>query len=158
MKNMNKLFCGLLLAFGVLLATREVKASVGVRAPKQMYELNYTTAISSVTAFTVLESTSGIQKAGAVYQLILSTGASGDYVILFDTSTATGLVLGPPSGGATQAPSQIGPRYYFSSTSANTTIVFDPPLQFYNGLMMYESSATNAAGVSYELGRGLNGQ
>lgn len=154
MKNFNKLFGSLFLAFGVMgMASLCSASSGGVRSPKQMFEQQYTIAISSVTPFTVLESTSGIAKPGAVYQLILSTGTAGDYVVLFDTSTATTLSI----VGATPSVAQMGPRYFYGSTSANTVITFDPPLIFFNGLMVGSSSSTDSFGVTYELGRGLSG-
>lgn len=152
MKNLSKLLGSLLLGVGILVMGSRAEATVGVRAPKAGAELSYTTVISSVTPFTVLESTSGITKPGAVYQLILSTGVSGDYLVLFDTNSATGNVL-----GTGQLADQLGPRYFYSSTSANTVITFDPPLIFFNGLYAVNSAGTESAEIVYEVGRSLTG-
>jgi hypothetical protein len=158
MKNFNKLIGSLLLGIGlVAFVGHDGIASVGVRSPKEGAEVAFTTAVSSITSFTVLESTSGIMKGGAIYQLILSTGVAGDFLLLFDTNSA----LGNASAGVgnnVQNADQLGPRYMYSSTTANTVITFDPPLLFENGLFAINSGATESAEIIYEVGRSLSGQ
>lgn len=152
MKNLHKLFCSLLLGFGLMVVAQRSEASVGVRGPKDSFNLSYTTAISSVTPFTVLESTSGVLKPGAVYQVILSTSAV-DYCIMFDTNSALGVQSLQPLG--TSILSQLGPR--LAMTTTNTVITFDPPLLFTNGLFVACSGTNDFATFVYELGRGLMG-
>ncbi len=157
---MKKLLSLTLMVFGLSVMASKVQAAVGVRAPKESFvATSYTTAISSVTPFTVLESTTTspfvIKKPGAVYQVTLGTGTAGAFALLFDTSTAVGL----NTANAATITAQLGPRLFFGSTSANTTITFDPPLIFYNGLMVANSAATESGiSITYEVGRGLSGQ
>lgn len=163
MKNFNKLFGSLLLAFVVMgLASIHSGAASGVRSPKKSYLYAYSTAISSITPFTVVESTSGIFKSGAVYQLNLSTGATGDYFVLYDTNAANASALSTPCSAAalTNCMYQLGPRFFYQSTGTvtSTSITFDPPLYFENGLMIWGSAANEEVSVTYELGRGLSGQ
>ena len=158
MKTLNKVVGGLLLAFGLTaVVCVNSRASVVARAPKHVYTLNYTTVISSVTPFTVAQATTTLQpQPGAIYQLNLSTGASGDYLIFFDTIPFSAGAL--TATGTANNVYQLGPRFYYGSTTANTQITFDPPLEFYNGLMVINSSTAEQAGISYEVGRGLSGQ
>lgn len=162
MKNFNKLFVGILVAFGLLvIGLNSSESSVGVRSPKAVYLYNYSTSISSITAFTVLQATSTSQnQPGAVYELNLSTGAAGDFFVLYDTIPVNAAALQTPGSAAatTNLGYQLGPRFFYSSTSANTKITFDPPLVFEHGLMIVGSSTTESASVTYELGRGLSGQ
>lgn len=159
MKNMNKLFVGLLLVFGLMaLASYNSNAVTVARSPKHSYLYSYSVAITSVTPFTVLQATSTLQaQPGAVYELNLSTGTAGDYIILFDSIPYSAASLAN-NGTANNNAYQLGPRFYFGSTTANTKITFDPPLEFYNGLMVIGSSNTEQASVTYEVGRGLSGQ
>lgn len=131
-------------------------ASVGVRSPKEEYNDAYTTAISSVTPFTVVESTSGILKPGAIYQVILGTAAATDYCVMFDTNSALGVASLQPLG--TVITNQLGPRLTMSTT-ANTVVTFDPPITFSAGLFVIcGPTANDFATFVYELGRGLSGQ
>lgn len=153
---MKKLLSFTLLAFGLLCAN-QAQASRGSVAPKEVFlSPAYSLQITSVTPFTVLESTSGIKKPGAVYQVTCSTGVAGTFSVMFDTGTTTttpGLSM-----NSNLAP-QLGPRLYYNSTSASTVYTFDPPLIFFNGLMIGNSAVTEAGcAVTYELGRGLTGQ
>lgn len=164
MKNLNKLFSGLALAFGLLVvASCNSDASVVARGPKKSSSVNYTTAISSVTPFTVLEATSTLmQKPGAVYQIILATGAASDFLVLYDTIpfSTTNLTASAANGAAAGVgiPYQLGVRYFYSSTTANTVITFDPPMRFFFGLMAVNSSALDSAQIIWEPGGGITGQ
>lgn len=155
---MKKLLSLTLLAFG--LAMSRAEASVAARGPKDNVNIGYSTAISSITPFTVLESTTTspfvIQKPGAVYQVILGTGVAQDFCVMYDTSTAVGLT--PPSLNGANYTAQLGPRMMYSSTTNNSVITFDPPLVFYNGLMVGCSALQSGGSITYEMGRGLSGQ
>lgn len=157
MKNLDKLVAGLLVAFVGLVMVSSSHASVVARAPKDVALLNYTTVISSVTPFTVFQATSTVQDLpGAVYQITLSTGASGDYLVLFDTVPFNANLF--TANANTQiATYQLLPRIFYSSTTQNTVITFDPPVIFYHGLMAIQSAATGSAAITYEMGRGLSG-
>lgn len=158
MKNLNKLFVGVFLAFGLMgIVSVNCNASVVARSPKKSYLYSFSTTISSVTPFTVLQATSTLQaQPGAVYEINMSTGTAGDFIVLFDTIPFNAQLL--DTQGATGRSSQLGPHFYYGSTTANTKITFDPPLIFYNGLLMIGSSAVEQASVTYEEGRGISGQ
>lgn len=157
MNKLKLLFGGLLLALGCLggVPVRS-EASVVARAPKKAYTLTYSTVISSITPFTVLQATSTLQdQPGAVYQVVLSSGAASEYITLFDTVPFNTGFLANTTVGQTY---QLGPRLLFGSTTANTTITFDPPMIFYHGLMILDSAVTGQATILYEEGRGISGQ
>jgi hypothetical protein len=161
MKTLEKVLGSLILSIGFLalmvIWSGSASASVGVRAPKRVFTFGFTNAVSSVTTFTQFESTSGFSKAGAVYQVILGTGASTDYLVLLDSNTGVGYAAAGAGPGIGLLVGQIGPRLYFSSATQNSSFVFDPPLLFTNGLMAIMSSAVDTAGISWEEGRGLSG-
>jgi hypothetical protein len=151
MKNFNRLFVGLILAFGTVAV---VQATVGVRAPKSSFTTPFSLSPSSVTTFTVLESTPAvIKKPGAVYQVIMGTGASQEFLVMFDSNSALGITSTLTTPNATQ----VGPRLFYNAISSNTVITFDPPLIFYNGLMVIDSAITGQATIVYEMGRDLSG-
>lgn len=150
---MNKLIKLAFAAF-LVIGLKGVSEATGIAvSPKEIKTFAYSTNVSSVTTFTTLQSTSGVTMPGAVYALYLSTGTAGDYVVLFDSTTAVGNTV-----NATTITNQVGPRFYFGSTTATTIIRFDPPLLFFTGLMVGMSSAADEIGVEYETGRGLSGQ
>lgn len=157
---MKKLISFALVAIGLAVWIGRAEATVGVRSPKESVLFGYSTAISSVTSFTVLESTTTspfvIRKPGAVYQVILSSGVANDFCVLYDTSTAVGLT--PPTLGVTNLTAQFGPRLIFGSTSQSTTYTFDPPIIFFNGLMVGCTALQDGGFLTYEQGRGLSGQ
>jgi hypothetical protein len=149
---MNRLIFGLLLGFGVVgLLNRTVYAVNPVVAPKDAYVLSYTTTVSTVTPNV---STNSVANAaympGVVYQVFMSSGATSEYVMLYDTNTTSGITCGATTNALTA-------RIFFSSTSANTITRFDPPLHFFNGLVACDSAATGQSGITYEFGRGLSG-
>lgn len=126
----------LLLAVGVL-CVRDAEA-VGVRGPKGM-------AIATQTTNVVAVSTAG---PAAVYSLVIGTGAVTDFVVLFDSNAATGLT----SLLQTSASGYRG-RFYASSTTQNTQMSFDPPLQFNNGVMAINATALMTTVITFEKGR-----
>lgn len=160
MKNFDKLFSGLLLAFGLMCLASRLQATSAVVSPKNTFELSYTTTVSTVTpvisTFTTASNPNAAFQPGAVFEIFQSSGASGDYFQMFDSSSTVGITCGqfasfPGSAG------MLGPRFLFGSTSAETVTKLDPPLEFFNGLVVCVSSTADQASVSYELGRGLSG-
>lgn len=131
-------------------------------APKS-HAANYSVAPMDafVTPFSTAVSTY-VAGPGAVYQVVLSSGAASEYVQLFDSASVVGLsatyngfsVLNTSGVVSTVS---LGTRLIYSSTTANTVIRFDPPLQFFNGLAVVDSAATGQASITYQLGRGLDG-
>jgi hypothetical protein len=153
MKNFNKLIGGLILAFVAIGVFSRLDAAVVARSPKAVYTAGLTTAVSSVTTISAIEASSGVFKPGAVYSMQMSTGVAGDYVILFDSNTGTGLTA---TGAILSA--EVGPRYFFASSATTTSINFDPPLIFFKGIMAVMSAGTETIGISYEEGRAISGQ
>lgn len=89
--------------------------------------------------------------AAVLYSVVLSTGAAGtDFVVLFDSGAVTGLTA--VNYGATYRT-----RINVSSTTQNTIVVFDPPLQFVNGITALNSNATITSLFTYEKGRVIQG-
>jgi hypothetical protein len=80
-----------------------------------------------------------------VYQVVLTTGAAGDFVALFDVAAVSGQVAQTTTGLKT--------RCIYGSTSTNTFCTYDPPLQFNNGVIVAGSAAGNNALIVYERGR-----
>lgn len=153
MKKSIGLLFGLFL--GVVLARSSHAAAYAV-SPKDTFVTPYSTTIST-----------WIAGPGAVYEVTLATGASGEYIVLYDTSSTSGITIGTASGGGSTnvvglagfippGPALSG-RIYFSSTTQNTQIKYDPPLQFFNGLAVGDSANTGSATITYEVGRGLSG-
>jgi len=155
MKNFNRLFSGLLLAFGLMTClSLNSKASVVARMPKEVFVSTYTTGLVQITPAVSTPIANNAFQPGAVYQVVLSSGASGEYYQLYDSTGSVGITCA--SGGG---PNQLflGTHLFFSSTSANTVFTFDPPIIFHNGLTGCDSASTGQAAITYELGRGLSG-
>lgn len=133
----------LLLSIGLfglfLLCGTSAQAAGPTRGAKASVALSYTTTVSTVSA----------RGPAVLYSVILSTGASGEFVALFDSATVNGLASGTLTNMKT--------RCVYASTSANTQCNFDPPLQFVNGIMAAPSAATGQALIVYEIGRIVNG-
>lgn len=113
----------------------ESEATTASISPKPGFALNYTTTVSTVAVGPC-----------SVYRVVLSSGAASEYVALFDSATASGLT-------AATINSTLKTRLLFNSTTANTTIQFDPPLEFYNGLMVGDLAVTGQSLIEYDLGR-----
>lgn len=155
MKTFNRVFVGLLIGFGLMaLASLESGASVVARSPKDVFVSSYTAGAILITPVSTTTVNGIVQTApGAVYQVILSSGASSEFELLTDTTNCVGV-----TAGANNQSIQIGPKLFYSSTSANSVYTFDPPILFFNGLCIIDSAATGQAAITYELGRGLTGQ
>lgn len=154
MKNFNKLFVGLVLAFVGIGMASYLQASVVARSPKRVSNILYTTTVSSISVVNTTGAVvAAMQEPGAVYQVMLSTGAVGDYFVLYDTGNVLGISL-----AAGPASAQLTGKIFVSTNTANTLITFDPPIMFFNGLVGILSSANTAASVTWESGRGLSGQ
>jgi len=155
MKKLVSLFLAVA-AFACLASGRSEAASYA-RSPKAVKNIGYSSAISSVTVNTfnsVLASSNTVP--GAVYAVTLTSGTAGDYCVLYDTVTAQGLT-NAASTSVGLFTSQLGPRLFFGSTSANTTVVFDPPIIFFYGLYGTCTNTGTGAMVEFEEGRGLSG-
>lgn len=160
MKTFNRLFGSILLAFGlVAMGSLATRASVVARSPKEVYVLSYTTTVSTVTpAISSNAATNAAFQPGAVYQLLFSTGAAGEYFEMYDSTGTVGISCGAPANGSAQL--LLGPRFMLPQLITSTTtsgVVFDPPLVFHNGLVACDSAVTGQTSISYELGRGLSG-
>jgi hypothetical protein len=155
---MKKLISCALLALGVFCLTTRSEAASAARGAKEIKAVGYQTNVSSITTLSVLQSTSGVLMPGVVYQVTTSTGASGDFCLMYDSNTGVGFAALGVATGSSNVASQLGPRLILGSTSASTVYTFDPPIIFYNGLMTQCSSAADGLAVTYEIGRNLGGQ
>jgi hypothetical protein len=154
---MKKYLSFALVAFALILVSGKAEAVGVARSPKHPFAFGYTTAITSVTLFTVLQSTTGITEPGAVYQVQLTSGVAQDFCVLYDTTTAVGLT--PPTlANESNLTAQLGTRFLFGSTTQNTTFTLDPPWEFYTGLMVACTGAQDGGMLTFEVGRGLSGQ
>jgi hypothetical protein len=157
---MKKLLSLTLMALGLLLTSHPAHAAWYKGAPKEVFVSSYTTGAVLVTP---LVSTNvipnGAYMPGAIYQVQLSSGASSEYLVMYDTTNCTGLTATSAIGNLpAQTYQNLGPRIFYSSTSANTTFTFDPPIRFDQGLCIFDSAVTGQASITYELGRGISGQ
>lgn len=157
---MKKLLSFTLVALGLLLTTHPAHAGWYKGNPKEVFVSSNTTGPFLVTPAVSTNSVgAAAYNSGAVYQVILSTGASGEFEVMFDTNTCMGITSSMFGSTSTvNANSQLGPRLVYSSTTQNTVITFDPPVRFDNGLCIIDSASTGQASVTYELGRGISGQ
>lgn len=142
MKTFNKLFVGLLLVFG-LIAVKSASATGVAVSPKDTQCFAYSTAVSTVAI-----------GPGVLYEVTLSSGAASEYVLTLDSASAVGFT----ATTAAANPGSITGRLLYASTTANTQIRFDPPLAFFNGFMVVDSSTAGSACYTYEVGRGISGQ
>lgn len=143
---MKKLIAAAALVFGLFLGshlTPSAQAVNPVVSPKPSGVLSYTTTASTFTIGPTV-----------LYAVNLTTGATQEFVAIFDTNTATGY-----NGAGTAITSQTTSsasgfkfRVYYSSVTANTQYRFDPPLQLYYGLQAVDSAGSGAALFEYEQG------
>ena len=136
---MNKLMGLFLLGalcFGLTQSVEAAGATRGAKASTNVYGTQGIIGVSSGTA--------------VLYSVVLGTGAAGDYAVLFDSASATGIT-------ATSFSSPFKMRIYFGSTTANTIVNFDPPLQFTNGIIVSLSTTTAPAAFVWERGRVVTG-
>lgn len=121
---MKKLMGLLVLGFGlVLIGNVNVHAAASVRGAKGSKRIGQSTnaiGISSATA--------------VLYSVEIGTGAVTDFVAVFDSNSVTGLT-------SAQLTNNYKMRIYPSSTTQNTVIVFDPPIQFVNGIIAIPATA-----------------
>jgi hypothetical protein len=137
---MKKLLFSLVVLLGIGMVATRADAANPTRGAKTSTAITYSTTISSVS----------VPGPAVVYSVILSSGASGEYLALFDTAS-TGVITAPVSSSALKT------RVLYSSTSANTVVNFDPPLQFNLGLAAAGSALTGQALIVWEKGRVTNG-
>lgn len=121
---MKKLMGLLVLGFGlVLLGNLDAHAAAstrGAKASKRIGQSTNSVGISSTTA--------------VLYSVEIGTGAVTDFIAVFDSSSVTGLT-------AIQTTGNYKMRIYPSSATQNTFIVFDPPIQFVNGIIAIPATA-----------------
>lgn len=160
MKNLNKVFGGLLLALGLLALASPAQAVWYGGSPKEVFVSSYTTGAILVTPVVSSNAVAGAQyMSGVVYQVVLSSGAASEYELLVDTTNCVGVTATLAVGNLpAQGYQMIGPRLLYGSTTANTTITFDPPIRFDQGLCIIDSAVTGQASITYELGRGVSGK
>ena len=152
---MKKLLSFILFALVGACVAGSSGAATYARGPKETKNFGYTTTITTVTANNFNSGTSTSTIPGAVYDVYLTTGAAGDYCVLYDTNVALGLTV--PAAGTSNLTNQLGPRFYVGSTTATTVIQLDPPIIFYSGLYAACTTAADGAVVEFETGRGLSG-
>lgn len=136
---MNKLK-QLSVVLGLVLGVSAMAHAGGLTKPRKTAVVSYTTTASLVHA-----------GAGAVYQVVLSSGAASEFAVLVDSGSATGVTSQNTSKLLTS-------RLFYTSASSNTVITFDPPLLYTNGLVVAPSAVTGQATVSFESGRAIGGQ
>jgi hypothetical protein len=160
MKNLMTKFGGLFLVLGCLMVSSNAHAVWYRGAPKEVFVSSYTTGAVQVTPSVSSSTALAAQyMPGAIYQVILSTGASSEYVVIYDTTNCIGLTATSPTGNTpAQTYQNLGPRFVYGSTSADTVLTFDPPLRFDMGLCVLDSATTGQYSITYELGRGISGQ
>lgn len=127
------------LSFGLVLGMVAMANAGGLTKPRKAYVHSYSTTAALVHA-----------GPGAVYQIVMSTGAASEYIVLFDSGSATGIAV-------TDTSKMITPRIFYANTASNTVVGFDPPLLYINGLAIDASAATGQAAITYESGRAIGG-
>lgn len=136
---MKKLISFGMVVLGFLLLSSKAEAGSPSRGAKASFSLNYTTTISSVV----------LNGPAVVYAVYQATGAASEFVALFDSATVAGINV-----TTTQTANVLKSRCFFGSTTANSVgCVFDPPLQFNNGIIAADSAATGQSLIVYEKGR-----
>ncbi len=151
---MKTLMKGIVLAVVFLGLSHTAQAAGLPRSAKETFVTPYSVGGSTVTGSTFSASTTNFP--GAVYQVVLSSGAASEYIVMFDSNSCGGLSATTLS--FTAPTKQVGPRLLYGSTTANTSTAFDPPLVFFNGLCVFDSAVTGQASITYEEGRGISGQ
>lgn len=133
---MNKIIGSFLLAAGVLCLMGRPSEASNIRGAKGYNAINYSTTGSSVA----------VSGPAVVYSVLVSTGTAGtDYVALFDQASLGGTVA--------TTMTNLKTRIYVSSTTQNTYIVFDPPIQFNLGIIAANSAVGLQTLITYERGR-----
>lgn len=135
---MKKLIGLSILGFGfVFLLGNPSNAAPGVRGAKGYVSTVATTNIIGVSSGTA-----------TLYSVLLSTGTAGtDYVVIFDSASASGL-----SSTLQSVASGYKMRINVSSATQNTLVVFDPPMQFKNGIMGANSTTGITSVIEFETG------
>jgi hypothetical protein len=137
---MKKLIGISFLAVGLLFLSGRSEAVQPARGAKQTTTIIGSTIVIGVSSGTAV-----------VYAVTLGTGTAGtDFVTLFDSATVSGLAAGSQS-------TSYKMRLNVSSATQNTFYVFDPPLQFNNGIMAVNSAGTLTSMITYERGRVTQG-
>lgn len=132
MKNKS----AVLFAFGfVALLGSLVYAAPGVRGGKP-----FVSTFGSTSAIMVSSGPT------TVYSVTLATGAVTDFVVLLDSGSTNGVTSLLQSSGGYKM------RVVAASATANTSIVFDPPLLFHNGVVAINATNVMTSAIAYEKG------
>lgn len=155
MKNYKAVFASLLLMASLIALVDHIQAASVAVAPKPSFLLSYTTTVSTVTPVISTNASASPYAPGAVYQVILGTGAQVEFFEMYDATGTAGQTCG---GNLVNGVTALGPRIFFGTSTANGGMFrFDPPLEFQKGLIACDSAATGQTSITYELGRGLSG-
>src|ERR1017187_7155289 len=117
---MKKLLSFTLMAVGLLMMTsHRAEAAWYKGSPKEVFVSSYTTGAILVTPVVSSLTVSTAQyMPGAVYQVILSSGAASEYEVLYDTTNCAGLTATTVVGNLpAQGYQNIGPRLLYGSTT-----------------------------------------
>ena len=157
---MKKLLSFTLMAVGLLMMPHQAHAVWYRGAPKEVFVSSPTTGGIQLTPNISTNATSNAAyNPGAIYQVILSSGAASEYIVMYDSTNCTGLATTTAIGNLpAQTYGNLGPHLIYSSTTANTVVTFDPPIRFDQGLCFFDSATSGSASITYELGRGVSGQ
>ena len=121
------------LAVGLLLWTTKAEAAASVRGAKVEKIIN-----NSATAQLACGAGSSV-----LYSVVVSSGATSDFVVVRDSGTAnTSSAIAVSIGQA---------------TTGVTNVTFDPPIQFDNGISFNGAATTNSILVTCERGRVIQG-
>jgi len=130
---MKKLIAFLALGLACVLVAK-ANALDFKRVPVGYKAINYTTNIIGVSTGPAV-----------LYGVILSSGATGEFVAFFDTNTVQGI--------AANSSNVLVTKFFFVANGSGTVIPLDPPIQFNVGLFAADSAATGQSVILYEKGR-----
>lgn len=140
---MKKLLLGISFVAVMCLMGTNSEAAGAARGAKTTTSVNYTLSVSTIATGPVV-----------LYSVTLASGAASEFVAIFDTAPAVAATI---NANQTSAASNLKSRLFFGSTTANTTINFDPPLQLNNGLLVADSAVTGQSLFVFERGRVTQG-
>lgn len=123
-----------LFVLGLLVMAGVSEAASGRGGAKAYKNVGYSVAVSTVA-----------NGPAVLYEVILASGASGEWISLFDAANMAGKDAYTTTG--------LVARFLYPSTTANTVIVLDPPLQFNSKMYAVGSAVTGSATFVYEGGR-----
>jgi len=125
-----------LIAFGILFAALPARAALSgapIGQGTNSYEIGQATGTTAILV---------VSGGGSLYNVVVATGAAGDFVVCYDSASA----LGYAAGGAASVPgTTTAPKLAQTTVAAtNTTTGFPAnvqPVYFANGLVCIKSVA-----------------